>query len=493
MAKTRRNWRIPGFLDIVLPVFLGKTIRFVVAGYLIGAAALLSAETIRLKNGRSILADSVRETDKRVEYTIGEDTYAISKTLVDRIDSGGSPVVTRSREELPVPVVTTAIPALHGPADLQSKIVHDGKVDVEALNAVTQSGDTEASALAHFYAAEQEQQAGSLPKAVAYMEQALRYAPDNAPLLTNQAALLIKVNRAGEAQTAAARATRLQPDSATAWALLGYAQYQQGKMKEALASLRKAIEFDPNGEFKSLLTKIEREEKAESGMDEQASSHFVVRYEGGQAPASLRRQMLDTLEAHYNDLVRELDFLPHDPIQVLLYTDQQYFDVTHAPRWTGAVNDGKLRVPISGVEQVTSEISRTLRHELVHSFINAITHGRAPTWVHEGIAQMLEPRTSGSNGRRLSALYASNRNIPLNELEGSFIKFSDAEANVAYAQALVSAEYIRDTYGMTDLVWILKRIGEGQSTESAMRTVIHSGYEQFQREITGWLQRTYGS
>ena len=89
-------------------------------------------------------------------------------------------------------------------------------------------------------------------------------------------------------------------------------------------------------------------------------------------------------------------------------------------------------------------------------------------------------------------LYGSQRNIPLNELEGSFLRFSSQEAVVAYAQSLIAAEYIRDTYGMSDLAMVLKRIGEGQSTESALRSTIHSGYAQFEQELTRHLQRSYG-
>src|SRR5262249_13223040 len=159
-----------------------------------------------------------------------------------------------------------------------------------------------------------------------------------------------------------------------------------------------------------------------------------------------------------NDLTRELDFLPRETVQVILYTDRQYFDVTQAPAWAGALNDGKLRIPISGLTAVTSDVSRTLRHELAHSFIAMISKGRAPTWLHDGIAQLLEPKASGADARRLAALYKGNHNIPLNELEGPFTKFNNSVAVVAYAQSLISAEYIREVYGMNSLVWILKRL-----------------------------------
>ncbi len=53
-------------------------------------------------------------------------------------------------------------------------------------------------------------------------------------------------------------------------------------------------------------------------------------------------------------------------------------------------------------------------------------------------------------------------------------------------------EYIRDTYGMQDIALVLKHIGEGASTETALRTTIHSGYAQLQQEIARYLKRAYG-
>jgi hypothetical protein len=113
-------------------------------------------------------------------------------------------------------------------------------------------------------------------------------------------------------------------------------------------------------------------------------------------------------------------------------------------------------------------------------------------WLNEGIAQIEEPRSSRSQGSRLAALYTSQHNIPLNQLEASFSQFSTAEANVAYVQSLTAVEYIRDTYGLTQLIDVVKRLGQGQSTESALRSSIHSGYGQLEQELTAYLKRTYG-
>ena len=69
---------------------LRRVISFVVLFAVAGIGA--NADTIYLKNGRKIVADSVRENGNRYQYDIGEDTYAIPKSSVDRIEAGGMPV-----------------------------------------------------------------------------------------------------------------------------------------------------------------------------------------------------------------------------------------------------------------------------------------------------------------------------------------------------------------------------------------------------------------
>jgi hypothetical protein len=177
---------------------------------------------------------------------------------------------------------------------------------------------------------------------------------------------------------------------------------------------------------------------------------------------------------------------------VTLYTEQAFFDVTRAPSWSGALNDGKLRIPVSGLSAMTPELARVLKHELAHSFINQISGGRCPHWLHEGIAQLLEPKSLGGDGHQLAVLFKSQGNIPLNVLEGSFMRFSGVEAHLAYAESLAAVSYINDSYGIADIQRILQLLSEGSSTEAALRATIHSDYGQLESELGKYLSDKYG-
>ena len=217
-----------------------------------------------------------------------------------------------------------------------------------------------------------------------------------------------------------------------------------------------------------------------------------LHYEGKQTSDALRSQIVAALESDYDDLSRDLGNPPRDSILVTLYTEQAFFDVTRAPTWAGAINDGKLRIPVSGLSSMTPELAHVLKHELAHSFINQLSGGRCPPWLHEGIAQFLEPKSLNGDGHQLSLIYKAQRNIPLNVLEGSFTSLSGNAAYLAYAESLAAVSYINDTYGMSDVQRILQLLSQGSSTEAALRSTIHSDYGQFESDLAKYLADRYG-
>jgi tetratricopeptide (TPR) repeat protein len=444
-----------------------------------------------LKNGDRIQADSAQERNGRVEYTLGDNTMTIPKSIVVRIEKG--PVYGPSPSQVAAaPEAPPAHEEMASSGDLVSRVVRNGAIDAGAIKAIEQEGDSLRAAAANSIAANFEEKRLNYSAAARYLQAAIAFLPDHGVLLENYASILLKLGQPAEALQRAQQAARVSPQSADAFLLLGYAYYKNDHNREAIAALKKSLELRPDEKTRDLLERVERESKTEADFRQQESSHFTLRYEGSQTADALRTQVLDALEADYRDLSNDLGSSPRN-IYVSLYTDEAFFDVTHAAAWTAALNDGKIRIPISGIKSVTPELGSVLRHELTHSFVAQITHNRAPVWLNEGVAQLEQGSTTGAIGPRLAALYVSGRQIPLNQLEGGFNDYSSAEASVAYAESLAAVEYIRATYGLGDLARLLQRLGEGQSVESALRSTVHGGYAELETEIANYLRKNYGS
>ncbi|HXZ33831.1 MAG TPA: peptidase MA family metallohydrolase [Terriglobales bacterium] len=454
------------------------------------ASSSLSADVIHLKNGRTIWAEHVREEGTRIEYEIGDDSYSIPKSLVERVEAGGaSPAAVGAHDSHDLPMFVLSDTS-NQDSTLAEKIVHDGQVDEQELSRLEQSGNASVAASAYFNAGKYEFDHGNLVKARPYLEAALRFDGENPSALNYYAVLLAKTGHASEALPYAERAVRAAPNSADSLTVLGYVQYSADRDQEAIRTWKRSLELRPDSMVQNYLAKAERDASVQANYSESESSHFTLHYEGEQTSESLRNQLLATLDSEYDDLVRELGISPRNNIPVVLYTKQTFFDVTQAPAWSGAINDGKLRIPVQGVTSVTPELARVLKHELAHSFINQLSIGRCPQWLNEGIAQFVEPKPL-TYGSRLAELYKAQQEIPLNALEGSFAHLSSAQANLAYAESLAAAQYISETYGVSDVQRILERLGQGSSTEAALREILHSSYADLEVEVGKYLMSKY--
>ena len=447
------------------------------------------------------MAANVHEEEGQIKYEQNDSTYGIPKSLVERIDRDGSSpesgvagsgAAAEAAASAPVPTApqTTEL-GLRGADQVAFKVVHDDKVDEDALNAIDKTADPALIAAGYFIAGRFELDHGDRDHARRYLETALAAVPDNGYILQNYAITLLKLGRTREAVSYAEQATRALPDSADAWAVLGFCYYSADRLKDAKKAWDRSLELHPDEKLQKYADKLKREMATEANFSERETGHFTLRYEGA-TKDQLRGQIVSALENDYTELSNELGITPSQNIPVILYTEEAYFDVTQAPGWTGALNDGKLRIPVQGVDGVSGEMARVLRHELAHSFIAQASGGRCPTWLNEGIAQLMEPRDSSSHGQKLAQLYSQHIQIPLQALEGSFMKFQTNEAVVAYAESLAAAEYIRDTYGMSELRRILERLGQGSSMEGAMKEFLHSDYAQFDDELGRYLVSKYG-
>ena len=472
-----------------------------------------AADTIYLKNGTSLVVDRAREKDGQVEYVMGGTTYRIPKSKVERIEAGGAAAIplsitksnavpppvgvsgrTGSQPDLRVPELDLpAPPPSQQPANsaLRQQILNLGQVDTRALAALEQSGDANLAAAANLEAARVEAEHGDFDRASRHVDRGLTFRPEHPILLLSQAVLLLRAGRPMDAVRSAERGTRGASDSPDAYGILGLAYYKAEKPAQAIRAWKRSLELRPDAGWEAYLRRVEREATVEENFREQESSHFSLRYDGRGTSLSLQRQLLSTLEAQYRELSREFDFAPRENIFVMLYTQKAFFDVTEAPSWSAGGYDGKLRIPVEGVENMTPMLERVLKHELAHSFVSHRTNGRCPMWLHEGLAQMMEPR-SLREGAALAELFKARKHAPLRVLEGGFGRLSPHQAYLAYAESLAVVEYLRGRYGMSDLLRLLDRLATGASPEAALRATYRLDYDDLEVQLGAYLAKNYG-
>jgi tetratricopeptide (TPR) repeat protein len=366
------------------------------------------------------------------------------------------------------------------------------RVNEMKLAEIELDNDARVTSNAYFLAGVTEMQGSDPGKASTYFENALRATPDQANLLEWHAIALTAQGKYAEAVYDLERATALEPNSAHLLQLLGLARYDADRTGEAVTAWKKAMEISPDPYTQRLLRKAEREQEVEERSRSRQSAHFTLHYQGDATSGELQQQLLATLEESFRDLASQLNYQPGENIIVILYTQREFVDITEAPSWAGAINDGKLRIPIGGVAVMNAQLGRILKHELTHSFLGSLTGGRCPTWLNEGMAELMEPRSSSANAKPLAALFQQRREIPFSVLEHPFIRFSDLQAQVAYAESLAGVEYLRDRYGMSEVVRMAHNIGSGVEPELALRQSTGMDYSVLQQRIGEYLAKANG-
>jgi tetratricopeptide (TPR) repeat protein len=477
-----------------------------------------SADEIELKNGVLISADSVKEQGAEVIYQIGAASYRIPRVFVLRVIRNDNLKLSTGRKaEMEVTIrapktnewvrsATAEIaPAVANPRRSQrellainapstnvsaeekaliDQVITNREVNEEALEEIEKKGVSLSSAVANLVAAKFEMEEGDASKAPTHVERALKFSPNEPVLYGWYAAALAKAGKPEEALEAAKRYAEHAPKSAEAFGLLGSLYYNLDKTKEAVEAWKRALDIDPNSPVKKVLDRAQKDLDTEEAFNEQQSTHFSVRYDGGKVSADLQRQLLAALESAYTDLAQELRYTPSQPITVILYGNKTFFDVTEAPAWAGGLNDGRVRVPVEGVQRMTPVLQGVLRHELVHSFVAQMTQGRCTAWLHEGLAQLLEPDSALSHRQILSALFQKNGLVPLGDLEENFGSLDAAQARIAYLESLLAVEYLRSKYGMKDVLGMLEGIARGQSTEESLKSRTRIDYTQLEADLT---------
>ena len=213
------------------------------------------------------------------------------------------------------------------------------------------------------------------------------------------------------------------------------------------------------------------------------TSHFLVKYEGREK-IEAGRIILRILEDAYGAVGRGLSYYPDREMQVILYSGQQFQEVTDAPGWSGGIYDGKIRIPIGGIEQETPGLRRLLYHEYTHAVVRSITRA-LPDLAERGPGPVLrrgassiagKRRCSGGLPRPASFLRSSN-------LEGSFMGLGSTQAMYAYLFSLSSVRYMVDSFGMYRVKTVLEELGKGADTGKAVSSGIMISYEEFER---GW-------
>ena len=305
---------------------------------------------------------------------------------------------------------------------------------------------------------------GDASKAAAIFRDALDRSPDNAILLFGSAQASLALGRTDAAISSLKRAVQHDPKFMHAYVLLAQVAYGAADLDLAIKSLEKAVALAPRDrELTAYLERWRKESSLHRGFASRASVRFNVLFEGP-AQKAIGDRVAAVLESAYWSIGKQIDIYPGAALEVILYSNKQFRDITRAPVWAGGGYDGRIRLPINGALKTPQLLDRVVIHEYVHSVVRTAAPTGVPTWVNEGLASYLEP---GDKSWVTGVLKSSSERIPLDELEEGFGEFDGETALLAYAESHIAGQMLVER--LSPYVGaFLQLLGNGHTVDQAL-------------------------
>jgi tetratricopeptide (TPR) repeat protein len=460
---------------IILAFFALAMGLFIIRNSEAAPAVFTTVDTIYLKNGNKIETDKYWIEGDKVKFNTPAGTMTISlkevKKIVKSEQKPSSPSSSLSRsgvQESPAPIepkLNVSTEQLGGSAPLEK---------IEALEKAYRNNPSNKSLKISLINARKIKansliQKGKYAEAIEELRPIVAIQPDDAEVRLALGALYLSLGSLSMAETQLREMLILDYSNADAHYLLGEIYYRQEKLTQAIREWKKSLQLKPDEALQAKLDRLTREEAMRANYSTESSARFELKYTGSSNP-QLGKAIISVLESMHNQLSRKLDYLPRESIVVILYSNQDFYDATGAPRMVEGLYDGKVKIPIRGLTSVTSQVNSVLMHELTHAFLHGKTKGNCPRWLHEGIAQYMEGKSARAYDYQL----------------GQIVKNSGFSSLPLYPASLSMVEYMIQAYGFSDLLRILKALGDGMSVDMAMKQYLHANFQEFAQE---WAEK----
>ena len=321
---------------------------------------------------------------------------------------------------------------------------------------------------------------GRAAQAAAAFHDALTASPKSARLHLGAGLAAVLQRRDADARGEFETALTIDPKLTAARVQLGLVQYRLGDLLAAISTYERVVAETPDDmTAASTLDRWKRERALHDRMQEAIGSHFTVSFEGP-VEAALAEEALQSLDRAYWRIGQELGTFPNQPIGVVLYTTEQFRDITRSPAWAAGVYDGTIRVPMRGALEDREELDRVLAHEFTHALVRTLAARNVPTWLNEGLAAALEAGTLDWADK----FAEQARKVPLGALQAGFGRFTGSQAALAYAASARAARRLLDEAGGFAVANLLRDLGAGVPFEAAFEHRIQRAFAEFARELS---------
>jgi tetratricopeptide (TPR) repeat protein len=309
--------------------------------------------------------------------------------------------------------------------------------------------------------------------------------------------LVARNYRFEEAVALTRRALTLAPNDARALADLGAQLLRTGDEAEARTALEASFKLDAFDVVTlNALRLLDSLDKFETIRD----GDLIVKLSKDEAPV-MKEYVIALAHDALATMAKRYEFTPKGPILIEMFPKHDDFAVRTVglPGMIGALGAcfGQVVTLDSPKARPPGEFlwEATLWHELGHVITLQMSNQRVPRWLTEGISEYEERHHHREWARQMDFTFATLLNrgetIKLKDLNAAF---QDPKSiSIAYYQASLVVDHLIASFGQAGLNKLVKAYARGVDTDTALKEVLNTDFDQLQIGFDQYVERVFGS
>ena len=291
-----------------------------------------------------------------------------------------------------------------------------------------------------------------------------------------------------------------------AFELLGEIANLNHELDEAESYYKKAFSLNPDSKLRGKYEKLIREKGIDKEQQQYSDEHFIIRYRRTEGLEGSK--IREHLRSAYRVISQDFGHYPRYKVPVLLYDREEYQQLMGSvPHWSGALYDGKIRLPVyqgalpksSGASQpalglaTEADLKKFIYHELTHAFVLDLSRMKCPVWLNEGLAQYEENKIQSIDLKPLAEAVRTNSLVSPEDLLFKDVSksASQEEAILFYLESYSLVSHLLERNRFYNVKQLLIELGKGTSFPDAFEKVFGRTFKDFASSWFEDLKRQY--
>ena len=251
----------------------------------------------------------------------------------------------------------------------------------------------------------------------------------------------------------------------------------------AMKLLERAQNIRQRGSLDDRLRQLDMNKRLANAFLTYKTPHFEIHYPQ-EAGARFAEAMGGILE---KELARLQQWVPVPNFKPVIINVLEWRDFRST--YTGSdfilgFYEGKITLPFAGVDHFSPPVVTILSHELLHAMLAQATHGQAPHWFQEGLAQRIEMKQYSPNAFNM---YTDDKLLAVTLLDAVLRGSPDPEMiEQAYIESQTTIRYVEAKYGPAGVTKLIAAFRDGATTEDAIARLSGGSLAKFDADMRAW-------